>query len=65
MKKRNCNCCEIAEEEFAWLIGWFEGLIVGCIYSCYEHVDDEDVNELVNGAKTGFKEAVWVGHLYK
>ena len=65
MRQRNCNCCKIAEEGLAWLIGWFDGLIFGCIYSCYEHVDDDDVDEMIKGAKIGFKEGTWVGHLDK
>jgi hypothetical protein len=26
------NCCLYIEETVAWIIGWFDGAIIGCIY---------------------------------
>lgn len=68
MKERSCNFCTIIEDNIAWIIGFLDGLIVGCCYACSEYIDDDDVNtnvinELVKGAKTGFKDGAWVGHI--
>jgi hypothetical protein len=60
----------MCEDRIAWLIGFIDGLIIGTFYSCSEYVDDDEVNtnalnELVKGAKVGFKDGTWIGHLDK
>lgn len=70
MKERSCNFCTIIEDKMAWTIGFINGLFIGLFYSCSEYVDEEDIDtnvidELINGAKNGFKDGTWVGHLDK
>jgi len=66
MKERNCNFCTIIEDGLAWIIGWADGAIIGCCFSCGEYMDDENmVNELAHGAQKGFKDGTWIGHLDK
>jgi hypothetical protein len=53
------NCIEdgfdIILEQFAWLLGWIEGSIVGCIMS------HEFTTEMMHGFKRGCPEGVWLG----
>uniref|UniRef100_A0A6C0ASF7 Uncharacterized protein n=1 Tax=viral metagenome TaxID=1070528 RepID=A0A6C0ASF7_9ZZZZ len=69
MKERTCNFCTIMEDSVAWIIGWFEGCVIGCIFACSEDNDSGGstniINEMINGAKTGFSEGEWLGHLDK
>lgn len=69
MKERTCNFCTVMEDGLAWLIGWFEGCVVGCIFACSEDNDagrsTNIISEMISGAKTGFSEGEWLGHLDK
>jgi hypothetical protein len=67
MGEHKCNFCTIIEDNVAWLIGFIDGLMAGLFYSCNEYVDDDTnvLNELIQGAKTGFKDGTWVGTLHK
>jgi hypothetical protein len=69
MKERTCNCCTVLEDNIAWLFGFVEGCIIGCIFACSEYDNDNDktnmLNEMMRGAKSGFGEGEWLGHLDK
>ena len=69
MKERTCNCCTTFEDNMAWLFGWLEGCVLGCIFACSEDIDEGDqtnmIIEMVKGARTGFREGEWLGHMDK
>jgi hypothetical protein len=48
-----------------WSLGWFEGVIVGCLMNCYveEIVEPGLAEEMMMGAVHGFEDSTYV--IYK
>lgn len=64
------SCCLYFEESVAWLIGWFDGAILGCIFpnDKNEELLQEDfdiINEVFKGGRTGFIDASKIRNIDK
>jgi hypothetical protein len=64
------TCCLYIEETVAWIIGWFDGAIIGCIYPNPDeeeliNEDFEIINEVFKGGSVGFINASRIRNINK
>jgi hypothetical protein len=63
--KQEETCCYCLADYLVWSLGWFEGVIVGCLMNCYveEIVEPGLAEEMMMGAVHGFEDSTYV--IYK